>query len=114
MPSLDSVKSVSYSICAVLALVYHTGFGRKPVMSVQEVSVYDAQSGKPKTVYCFYTPSRYFVVDGSPFVFCLRRKHWKSAPAKLLLEKIGEHTEVTGMKEYNGYTGKLFFLYMWK
>lgn len=54
------------------------------------------------------------VVDGRPFVFCLRRKHWKSAPAKLLLEKIGEHTEVTGMKEYNGYTGKLFFLYMWK
>ncbi len=45
-------------------VVYHTGFGRKPVMSVQEVSVYDARSGKPKTVYCFYTPSRYFVVDG--------------------------------------------------
>lgn len=54
------------------------------------------------------------VVDGRPFVFCLRRKHWKSDTAKRLLEKIGEQTEVLGMKEYNGYTGKMFFIYMWK
>ena len=45
-------------------VVYHTGFGRKPVMSVQEVTVYDALSGKPKPIYCIYTPTRYFVLDG--------------------------------------------------
>lgn len=54
------------------------------------------------------------VVDDSSFVFCMRRKHWKSAQAKRLLEKIGEKTEVLGMKEYNGYTGKKFIFYMWK
>ncbi len=54
------------------------------------------------------------VVDGSPFVFCMRRKHWKSEQAKRLLQKIGEVTEVLGMKEYNGYTGKMFIFYMWK
>ncbi len=54
------------------------------------------------------------IVDGSPFVFCLRRKHWKLPLTKFVLEKIGEQTEVLGMKEYNGYTGKMFFLYMWK
>lgn len=45
-------------------VVYHTGFGRKPIMSVQEVTVYDQQSGKPKPIYCIYTPTRYFVLDG--------------------------------------------------
>ncbi|MBQ7364554.1 MAG: hypothetical protein IJW46_03025 [Clostridia bacterium] len=54
------------------------------------------------------------IVDGNPFVFCLRRKHWKSETAKRMLAKIGEQTEVLGMKEYNGYTGKLFIFYMWK
>lgn len=54
------------------------------------------------------------VVDGSPFVFCMRRKHWKSEGAKRMLAKIGEQTEILDMKEYNGYTGKLFFIYMWK
>lgn len=54
------------------------------------------------------------IVDGSPFVFCMRRKHWKSEQAKRLLQKIGEVTEVLGMKEYNGYTGKLFIFYLWK
>ncbi len=54
------------------------------------------------------------VVNGSPFVFCFRRKHWKSPQAKYLLDKIGEFTTVEGWKEYNGYTGKLFLIYMWK
>lgn len=54
------------------------------------------------------------IVDGSSFVFCMRRKHWKSEGAKRMLKKIGEHTEVLGMKEYNGYTGKMFIFYMWK
>lgn len=54
------------------------------------------------------------VVDGSPFVFCFRRKHWKSDLAKKLLEKIGEQTEITGWKEYNGFTGKKFLLYVFK
>ena len=54
------------------------------------------------------------VVDDSPFVFCMRRKDWKSSQAKLLLSKIGEHTEIQGMKEYNGYTGKMFLLYFFK
>ena len=54
------------------------------------------------------------VVDDSPFVFCFRRKHWKSDLAKKLLEKIGEQTEIDGWKEYNGFTGKKFILYVWK
>ncbi len=54
------------------------------------------------------------VVDGAPFVFCSPRRDWKSPAGKLLLEKIGEHTEIQGWKEYDGYTGKLFLLYMWK
>ena len=54
------------------------------------------------------------IVDGAPFVFCSPRRDWKDTAGKLLLEKIGEQTEIKGWKEYNGYTGKLFFLYMWK
>ena len=54
------------------------------------------------------------VVDGKPFVFCSLRRNWKSPAGKLLLQKIGEQTEILGMKEYNGYTGKKFILYMWK
>lgn len=54
------------------------------------------------------------IVDGRPFIFCSPRKCWKSPAAKLLLEKIGEKTEIEGMKEYDKYTGKLFLLYMFK
>ena len=54
------------------------------------------------------------IVDGNEFVFCSPRKSWKSPAAKLLLEKIGEKTEILGMKEYNQYTGKLFLIYMFK
>ena len=54
------------------------------------------------------------VVDGESFVFCSTRKSWKSPAAKLLLEKIGEKTEILSMKEYDQYTGKLFFIYMFK
>lgn len=46
-------------------VVYHTGFGRKPVMSIQEVTVYDAENGKPKPLLCIYTHNRYFTVDGN-------------------------------------------------
>ena len=53
-------------------------------------------------------------VDGSPLVFCSPRRDWKSAAGHLLLERIGAHTEILGRKEYNGYTGKLFFLYLFK
>ncbi len=55
------------------------------------------------------------VVDGSPFVFCMPRKHWKKSPAvKLALEKIEEHTPIESKKEYDQYTGKLFFIYALK
>ena len=53
-------------------------------------------------------------VSGKPFVFCTTRKKWKSPAAKLLLEKIGEKTEILDMKEYNGFTGKLFLFYIFK
>jgi hypothetical protein len=52
------------------------------------------------------------VVDGNPFVFCTLRKNWKSPSAKLLLEKISAQTEIQGMKEYERYMGKLFFLWV--
>ena len=54
------------------------------------------------------------IVDDSPFVFCFRRKHWKSELCKELLAKIGEQTEILGMKEYDGFTGKKFLLYFFK
>ena len=54
------------------------------------------------------------VVDGSPLVFCSPRKCWMSDAGKLLIEKIGQHTEIRDLKEYKHYTGKLFFLYMFK
>jgi len=54
------------------------------------------------------------IVDDQHFVFCSPRRDWKAAAGKLLLEKIGEHTEIKGWKEYKGYTGKLFLLYFLK
>jgi len=30
------------------------------------------------------------------------------------MDKISEHTELKDMKAYEQYTGKLFFIYMWK
>ena len=54
------------------------------------------------------------VVDGESFVFCTTRKGWKSPAAKLLLEKIGEHTEILGMDDYNKIMGKFFWYYMIK
>ena len=54
------------------------------------------------------------VIDDSFFAFTTPRKGWKSPSAKLLMEKISEHTEILDMKEYNHYTGKLFFLYALK
>ena len=42
------------------------------------------------------------------------RKSWKSPAAKLLLEKIGEHTEILGMDDYNKIMGKFFWYYMIK
>ena len=54
------------------------------------------------------------VVDGESFVFCSTRKGWKSPAAKLILEKIGEHTEILGMDDYNKITGKFFWYYMIK
>ena len=53
-------------------------------------------------------------VSGKPFVFCATRKRWKSDAAKLLLEKIGEKTEIIDMKEYKGFTGKLYLFYFFK
>ena len=53
-------------------------------------------------------------VNGSPFVFCAPRKVWKSEAGKLLIEKINANTPIQDMKEYDHYTGKLFFLYMFK
>ena len=54
------------------------------------------------------------IVDGNEFIFCSPRTSWKSPAAKLLLQKIGEKTEILSMKEYDQYTGKLFFIYMFK
>ena len=54
------------------------------------------------------------IVDGKEFIFCSTRKGWKSSAAKLLLEKIGEKTTILSTKEYDQYTGKLFFIYMFK
>ena len=52
------------------------------------------------------------IVDGEPFIFCSTRRNWKSPAAKLILEKIGEHTEILGMDDYNKIMGKFFLYYM--
>ena len=54
------------------------------------------------------------IVNGESFVFCSTRKNWKSPAAKLLLEKIGKHTEILGMDDYNKIMGKFFWFYMIK
>ena len=54
------------------------------------------------------------VVEGRPFVFCSTRKGWKSPAGKLLLEKIAAVTEIKDKKLYEGYTGKLFLIYLFK
>ena len=51
------------------------------------------------------------VVNDKFFAFCTPRKAWKAPSAKLLMEKIGEQTELLDMKEYERYTGKLFLLW---
>ncbi len=53
-------------------------------------------------------------IDGNFFAFTTPRKKWKAPSAKLLMDKISEQTEILGMKDYDHYTGKLFFIYMWK
>lgn len=54
------------------------------------------------------------IVNGELFVFCSTRKGWKSPAAKLILDKIGEHTEILGMEEYNKIMGKFFWFYLIK
>lgn len=54
------------------------------------------------------------IIDGSSFVFCSPRKSWKSDAAKLLISKISEKTEIKDMKEYDRFTGKWFFIFMFK
>jgi hypothetical protein len=46
--------------------------------------------------------------------FCSPRKCWKSEVGKKLIENISKFVEIKDMKEYNHYTGKLFFIYMFK
>ena len=46
--------------------------------------------------------------------FCSPRKCWKSEEGKYLIEKINQFTEIKDMKEYKQYTGKFFFLAMFK
>lgn len=53
-------------------------------------------------------------INGEFLAFTCSRKNWKSPVAKLLLQKISEHTELSNMKDYERYTGKLFWIYMWK
>ena len=44
----------------------------------------------------------------------MTRKGWKSECGKLLMEKIGAHTEILGMDDYKKATGKLFLYYFIK
>jgi len=53
-------------------------------------------------------------IGGNSLVFCAPRKQWKSPAGKKLIEKISAVTPVQGMKEYEQFTGKLFWLYMFK
>lgn len=46
--------------------------------------------------------------------FCSPRKCWKSEEGKFLIDKINQFVEIKDMKEYRQYTGKFFFLAMFK
>lgn len=46
--------------------------------------------------------------------FCSPRKSWKSEAGKKLIEKINSVVEIKDIKYYDKYTGKLFFLYLFK
>ncbi len=54
------------------------------------------------------------MLEKGEFVFCSPRKSWKSESAKKLIEKINAVTPISDMKSYNHFTGKLFFIYMFK
>lgn len=54
------------------------------------------------------------IVDGDPFTFAMPRRNWKSEAAKLLMQRIEAVTPLIDKKEYDHYTGKLFFIYMLK
>ncbi len=55
------------------------------------------------------------IVGDSPFVFCMRRKQYKSAVGQFMLDKLEAVVgNLRDDKDYKGYTGKLFFLYLWK
>ena len=51
------------------------------------------------------------VVNGKSFIFTSPRKNWKGPAGRLLVEKIGAHTEILGQAEYKRYMGKLFWFY---
>ncbi len=53
------------------------------------------------------------IVEGKTLVFCSPRKSWKTA-GKILVEKLGKYIALQDVDEYKKYTGKLFFLYMFK
>lgn len=53
-------------------------------------------------------------IAGNSLVFCAPRKRWKSAAGKKLIEKISAVTQIQGMKDYERFTGKLFWLFMFK
>lgn len=54
------------------------------------------------------------MVGESEFIFALSKKEWKSDAGKLLLQRIGQHTELQDQKEYDSYTERSMFLNMWK
>ena len=54
------------------------------------------------------------LVKGEPLVFCSPRKSWKSEAGKKLIERIDSVSPIADKKEYDHYTGKLFWLYMFK
>lgn len=59
------------------------------------------------------------VYEGQSFVFCSPRKFWKSKVGHTIIDKLNGALSKKGkvildMKAYKQYTGKLFFIYMFK
>lgn len=53
-------------------------------------------------------------LKGGSLIFCSPRKCWKSEAGKKLIEKINNVTEIIDKKNYDRYTGKFFFFWMFK
>lgn len=99
--------------------------GYRTIVGEDELIIYNAKDDKDVHIpYADFQSAEFgigsanlwlqCIVRGSSFIFCSPRKSWKSELGKKLIEKINAVTPIQSMSEYDKFTGKLFFIYMFK